>query len=389
MNRAPSPSPVDRFEFATAGRIRFGAGTLEESIPAMADLGRRVFLIHGKSGERAEALASGLRDRGCDVLPFSLSGEPTVEGVSAAADQARIAERDIVIGMGGGSVIDAAKAVAALVTNPGDPLKYLEVIGSGKPLDQRPVPCVAIPTTAGTGAEVTRNAVLRSEAHRVKVSLRSPLMLPDLAVVDPVPTRSLPPDMTAYTGMDALTQDLEAFVSRKANPLTDGFCREGLARAARSLMAAFQNGEDMAAREEMALASLFGGLALANGGLGAVHGFAAPIGGAFDAPHGAVCARLLPFVMAANIGALGGDEPTRYDEVARIVTGDVHARAAEGVAWVHTLCAALEIPGLSSWGITPADLPAILEKGKRASSMKGNPADLSDDVLLRILESSL
>ncbi len=245
-------------------------------------------------------------------------------------------EADLVVGMGGGSVIDAAKAIAALLTNPGDPLDYLEVIGRGLPLANACAPMMAIPTTAGTGAEVTRNAVLASPAHRVKVSLRSASMLPDVAIVDPELTLSMPPAVTAATGLDALTQCLEPFVSHLATPLTDGFCREGLARAARSLRRAYHHGSDVAARRDMALASLCGGLALANAKLGAVHGFAGPIGGMFDAPHGAVCARLLPLVMTANVRALEERSPNspalvRYAEVAKIVTGDADASIADGV----------------------------------------------------------
>ena len=230
------------------------------------------------------------------------------------------------IGLGGGSAIDAAKAIAALAANGGDPLDYLEVVGRGRSLTQPSLPCIAIPTTAGTGAEVTRNAVLASPEHGIKASLRSATMLPRLALVDPELTYSLPAAVTASTGLDALTQLIEPFTSSKANPLTDALCREGMMRAARSLRTAYEDGRDAAAREDMALASLFGGLALANAGLGVVHGFAGPVGGTFHAPHGAVCAAFLPHVMAVNARALRTRQPgsaalARYDEIARILTG--------------------------------------------------------------------
>jgi alcohol dehydrogenase class IV len=300
----------------------------------------------------------------------------------------------MVIGLGGGSVLDAGKAIAALLTNSGDLFDYLEVIGRGQPLKEPSAPYIAIPTTAGTGAEVTRNAVLASPEHKVKVSLRSPTMLPRLAVVDPELTYSMPPAVTASTGLDALTQVMEPYVSHLANPLTDAVCRQGIQRAGRSLRRAFDNGQDTEARKDMALASLFGGLALANAKLGAVHGFAGPIGGMFQAPHGAICARLLPFVMETNVNALASREPdssalARYDDVARLLTGDDTARSADGVAWVQELSQALAVPPLSDFGMTQEDIPAVVAKAKNASSMKGNPIVLSEEELSAILAEAL
>jgi alcohol dehydrogenase class IV len=243
---------------------------------------------------------------------------------------------------------------------------------------------VAVPTTAGTGSEVTRNAVLAADEQRVKVSLRSAKMLPRAAVVDPALTLSLPPAVTADCGLDALTQLIEPFVSSKRNPLTDALCRDGIVRAARSLRRAYEHGDDLAARTDMALASLFGGLALANAALGAVHGFAGPIGGMFPgAPHGAVCARLLPEIMHLNVAALRARAPAdpalaRYEEVARMVTGHLSATVEDGVAWVRELAEALQIRPLSAHGVTAAELLQIREKARRASSMKGNPIALTD-----------
>jgi alcohol dehydrogenase class IV len=253
---------------------------------------------------------------------------------------------------------------------------------------------MAIPTTAGTGAEVTRNAVLASPEHKVKVSLRSPTMLPRVALVDPELTYSMPPAITASTGLDALTQLIEPYVSSRANPMTDGLCREGMTRAARSLRRAYEQGDDVAAREDMALASLFGGLALANAGLGAAHGFAAPIGGAFDAPHGALCAALLPKVMQINVRALQERQPEhpslrRYREVAQILTGNEGAEVADGVHWVERLSAALRVPTLASYGIGPGDFPGLVQKAAAASSMKANPIALTPEEMKEILERAL
>jgi alcohol dehydrogenase class IV len=301
---------------------------------------------------------------------------------------------DLIVAMGGGSAIDAGKAIAALLANPGNLLDYLEVIGEGRPLPRSPAPFVAIPTTAGTGAEVTRNAVLASPEHRVKVSLRGPSMLPRLAVVDPDLTLDLPPEITASTGLDALTQLIEPYVCARANPVTDALCRDAIPRAARSLRRACEDGRDRAAREDMSLASLCGGLALANAGLGAVHGFAAPIGGMYPAPHGAVCAALLAPVMCMNLKVLRKKEPGssvlgRYEEVARWLTGRNSARAEDGADWVEALCAALKIPRLGAHGMEVKDIPDVCEKAARASSMKANPVPLSENELSEILRAAL
>ncbi len=383
-----------RFEFATATRIVFGPGRVSEVGALAAGMGQHALVVTGSTLSRAEPLLQSLHAQEIATTFFSVAGEPSTESVREGTALARGAGCDLVIGFGGGSPLDAGKAIAALLTNGGDPLDYLEVIGKGQALTQPPLPFIAIPTTAGTGTEVTRNAVLASPEHHVKVSLRSPLMLPRLAVVDPELTYSLPPEITASTGLDALTQVLEPYVSPAATPVTDALCREGLARAARSLRRAYHDGGDAAAREDMTVASLFGGLALANAGLGAVHGFAGPLGGMAAAPHGALCGRLLPYVMASNIHALRAREPEgpalrRYTEVAAILTGRLDATAEEGATWVRALCEELAVPGLAAYGIATSDFPTIVEKARHASSMKGNPITLTSEELLEILASVL
>lgn len=383
-----------RFEFATATRIVFGPGTVSEAAPMAAALGQRPLVVTGREPSRAASLLDGLESHGLESLTFAVAGEPTVGRVAEGTALARAAGCDVVIAIGGGSALDAGKAIAMLLANGGEPLDYLEVIGRGRPITRPSLPLVAIPTTAGTGTEVTRNAVLGSPEHGVKASLRSPLMLPTVAIVDPELTYGLPPAITASTGLDALTQCIEPFVTRKANPLTDAVAREGMVRAARSLRRAYENGADIGAREDMAVASLMGGLSLANAGLGAVHGFAGPIGGMFPAPHGAICARLLPLVMATNVAALQAREPAaavlaRYDEIARLLTGRTDAIAADGVRWVEELVAALHIPALGTYGVAEADFPQIVANSQRASSMQGNPIVLSDAELIAILQQAL
>lgn len=383
-----------RFEFATAGRILFGAGALREVGPIAKSLGRHALIVTGRNTERAESLLSLLNEQGISHTLFAAAGEPTVQMLGSGKQCAREAGCDLVIAFGGGSAIDAGKAIAALLANEGDVFDYLEVIGRGRPITQPPVPFLAIPTTAGTGTEVTRNAVIASPEHRVKASIRSPLMLPRVAVVDPELTYDLPPAITASTGLDALTQLIEPFVSVRANPLTDSVCREGMGRAARSLRRAYEHGDDTAAREEMSVASLFGGLALANAALGAVHGFAAPIGGMFPAPHGAVCAALLPHVMEVNLSALqrrapGSEVLRRFDEIARILTGTLQAKAEDGVKWVQELCAALQVPRLGAYGITKNDVSELCDKAVAASSTKGNPIALEKTEMREILDRAI
>ncbi len=383
-----------RFEFATATRILFGPGTLREVGPSAAEMGRRALVATGLAPAYTQPLLDLLSAQGVECISFPVTGEPTTDLVRLGTRLAKEEGCDLIVGFGGGSALDAGKAIAMLLTNGGDPLDYLEVIGKGKPITRPSAPCIAIPTTAGTGAEVTRNAVLGSPEHRVKVSLRSPLMLPRLAVVDPELTYSVPPAVTASTGLDALTQVLEPYVSIRANPLIDPLCREGMRRAARSLYRAYEHGDDTAAREDMAFTSLLGGLALANAGLGAVHGFAAVIGGMFPAPHGAVCARLLPYVMEVNTRALRQRQPEsivlrRYDEIARILTGRADAVAGDGIAWVQELCAALQIPALAAYGVTKADFPILIDKSSAASSMKANPIPLTRDEMWEVLERAL
>ena len=362
------------FEFATAGRILFGPGTASRLTAAAQSMGERPLVVTGSSAGRTAHLLGGL-----SCVPFAVAGEPTLETIRAGAEIARDARCDLVIAIGGGSAIDTGKALAAMVANPGDPLDYLEVIGRGQPLKHPSAPCIAVPTTAGTGSEVTRNAVLASPEHRVKASLRSPHMLPTLAIVDPELTLDLPRAITASTGLDALTQLIEPYVSNRANPMTDLYCTEGIRRAKSALPRAWGNGRDREARADMSLASLYGGLALANAGLGAVHGFAAAIGGMFSAPHGAICAAVLRHAMAVNIEALQQRDPTsqalrRYREI--------------GIDWVKDLCRQLEVPALRSYGVREADAESILDKAAHANSMKANPIVLTRDELRAILTSA-
>jgi alcohol dehydrogenase class IV len=377
------------FELATATRIVFGPGTRSEVAPAAAALGTRALLLCGDPG-RAAPLEASLVAHGLTVTRVEVRSEPTTDLARAALATARGAGADVVVALGGGSVIDTAKAVAALLTNGGELLDYLEVIGRGQALTRPAAPCIAVPTTAGTGAEVTRNAVLAVPAEQVKVSLRSPHLLPRLAVVDPELTLTLPPAVTASTGLDALTQVIEPYVCSAPNPITDALAAEGIRRAARSLRRVHAQGDDLAAREDLCVTSLCGGLALANARLGAVHGLAGPLGGRLGAPHGLLCAALLPHVLALNVRALDARAPgaavrPRFDEVARWLTGSSTAVASDGADWLAALGEDLHVPRLRRLGLGEAQVTDVAEQAARASSMKGNPIRLTVEELAEVL----
>jgi len=383
-----------QFEFATAAKIVFGAGKINSIGTLIEDYGNRVLIITGAPQSISEKLLNLLNLSEANRCLIKIDFEPTVSVVREVVERARKISPNLVIGIGGGSALDTSKATAALLTNPGDVTDYLEVAGLNKPLIHPSLPLIAIPTTSGTGSEVTRNAVIGSPLHHVKVSLRSHHLLPRIALIDPELTISVPPCITASTGLDALTQLIEPFTSNSPNPLTDALCLEGIRRVAHSLSQAYDYGKDLHAREDMSLASLFSGLALANAKLGAVHGLAGPIGGQIPAPHGAICASLLPHVMAANISALTDRYPDypsleRYAMVGRLLSGNPDANAETAIQWVQNFCLHAKIQSLSTFGLTESHFSTIIEKSLKASSMKGNPITLTENELRNILQRSL
>lgn len=379
------------FSLTIPSDIRFGAGRVAEVPEVIAGWSaERVLVITGRSSDRAAGLVEALAAKGVAASSYAVDGEPTIDvvrsGVVAAQGCAAV------IGYGGGSALDVAKAVAILAVSGADPLEHLEVIGEGRPITQPGLPCVAIPTTAGTGSEVTRNAVLSGDG--VKASLRSPLMLPRLAVVDPDLLVGVPAPTIAASGMDALAQVIEPFLSSKANPFTDALARDGIVRSARSLRQAFDHGmTDTGVREDLAITSLFGGLCLANAGLGAVHGFAAALGARLGAPHGAVCAAVLAPTLSVNLRAVRaratyGPTLSRLSELAGLLTGNPTAQPEAAIAWLADLTAALEIAGLAAYGLTDSDTAEVVAATQRASSMKANPIALTDDEVAEILNRS-
>lgn len=383
-----------RFEFSTATQVIFGPGTLSEVGHLAKGWGRRALVVVGRKQQRAQRLLEELEKARIGTTSVVIPREPTVDDVVSGAAAARRYGAEMVIGIGGGSVMDAAKAISALMTNEDPVNEYLEVVGAGHPLELPGAPWMAIPTTAGTGAEVTRNAVLSIPERGIKVSLRSHHLYAKVALIDPELALDMPPALTAATGLDALAQLIESYVSCKANPMTDSLCSAGIPRAAHALPLACKAPGDLPARTDLALASLWSGMALANSGLGVVHGLASPLGGYYRAPHGALCGALLGPSMEVNIRALRAREDgvhalARYTEVARWLTRRIDAQAEDGAAWIKHLVATLEIPRLSTYKVQDAQIPGMVEKALQASSMKGNPVVLSSEEVALIVRDAI
>lgn len=384
---------MKNFEFSTASKIIYGCGSVKQVGALSSSFGRRLLIIISKSAS-LKSIEDLLKSGFSKYEVYKVSGEPTYEAIENEIKTLRSIRPDVILAIGGGSTLDFAKVVSALMTNEGDLLDYLEVVGKNQPLVNSPIPMIAAPTTAGTGTEVTKNAVIKISDKAMKVSLRNEKLVPRIALIDPELTLDLPPQITASTGMDALVQLIEPFTSIKSNPFTDLFCIEGIKAISANLQKVYANPVDIQAREQMSFASLLGGLALANAGLGAVHGFAAVLGGMSPIPHGECCAGLLPAVFSANQKALLERDPQnpllgKFDEISRLVTRHSKAKTSDGVKWFGALIKELKIPQISEYGITLADFPAIIDKVKSASSMKANPVQLTEEELNRILSESL
>jgi alcohol dehydrogenase class IV len=382
-----------KIDFSTSNRIIFGSGEAKKIGDYISGLGKHVFVIRGNNPVYGNKFFESIEKLNLEISYFSVNREPDIEMLNEAVNQARKNLSDFVIGFGGGSVIDSGKVVASLLNNEGNLIDFLEVVGEGLPPKKPSKPFIAMPTTAGTGSEVTRNAVVDVPEKKVKVSMRNSYMLPAIALVDPELTLALPQQITATTGMDAFVQVIEPYVCNTPNPMVDMFCRDAIPRASINLIKAYQDGFNFEARENMSWVSLMGGLSLANARLGAVHGFAGPIGGMFHAHHGAVCACLLPAVEKVNIETLlenDSENPVlkRYRELSVWVTNDKDADLNDCINYFEELCKKMKIPRLQDLGIEKNDFPQIVEKAKNSSSMKGNPVRLNDEDLIHILELS-
>ncbi|TVR48717.1 MAG: iron-containing alcohol dehydrogenase [Rhodobacteraceae bacterium] len=374
---------ITPFGFATAGTLRFGRGTVSEAVPFACAQARRALLLRSRSVAAADELLHSLRQNS-DVLDLQASGEPDLPGVQANVEIARNFRPDLVIAIGGGAVIDHGKALAALIPAPHNAMRYLEVVGEGQPLDTAPLPLVAIPTTAGTGAEVTRNAVIQIPDAKRKVSLRDPRLYPALALVDPDLCLSCPKVVTLASGLDAITQVIEPFICSRANPMTDALCRDAIPRGLSALHRLMD--QDAAhAWDDMALTSLFGGLALSNAGLGAVHGFAGVIGGRTGGAHGAICGTLLVPVLKANAQA-APDSSIAKHRIAWVM--EQIAREFGHVEDFQNWIRAHGLPTISELGITEQMHASIAHDTLQSSSYRANPVDLQDGNLLQVLADS-
>jgi alcohol dehydrogenase class IV len=381
------------FEFISPTRIIFGKGGFRKCGVLARELGNNALVITGSGKVSVDGLRNLLRAEGIKWTEYRVKDEPNIGIILDGIRIAKDAKCDHVICLGGGSVMDAGKAIAAMMTNPGNLMDYLEVVGKGNSVNIQGLPVINIPTTAGTGSEITRNSVILVPEGKVKVSMRGKGMVAAIALIDPELTYSLSPETTATTGMDALTQVIEAYMSNSANPISDAYAIEGIRRGAESVLKAFQHGRDEEARENMVLTALFSGIALSQAGLGAVHGFAGVIGGLTDAPHGAICACLLSSVLRANFEEINkkiddNDSLIRFSKISQILTGTSPASPQSAIQWIRDLCKKLEIKGLSSLGVKMEDFDSIVQKAVVSSSMKKNPVILSEDALHRILNES-
>ena len=382
------------FEFATSTQIIFGRGSIQKFSTLIPELGSACLVITGRHSNERNPVIEILDRSNVNYHIFTVSGEPTDTVIHQGVAQAVQQKADFILAMGGGSVLDAGKAIGMLVANGGEVLDYIEVVGRGKKISKPSLPVIAIPTTAGTGSEVTKNAVITLTGVKIKASLRSALMLPRLAVVDPELLLSLPPQFTATTGMDALTQVIEPYLSNKANLLTDSLCLPAIRMGFESLSDCYHHPEDIDAREKMAYVSLMGGIALANAGLGAVHGYAAAIGGMFPIAHGAICAGLLPAVFEGNYRTLSGREPgnpalNKYQVLTETIPANKSGTVEGLFDCLYKLQQDIHIPKLTELGFDPARIPEVVEKASVASSMKANPIRLNNHELVDILNKCI
>lgn len=367
-------------------RIEFGVGAFEQTGKICAGFNaHKALILSGpnamKKSGHLDGLARQLRAQGMESVCFTgIEYEASPESVDAAVACAKDAGCDMVVAIGGGAVLDAGKAVCGIITKGGSIVDYLEGVGTGKQIIHDPVPFIALPTTSGTGSEATKNGVITSQKQHYKKNIRSEKLLPRVAIVDPALTCGCPAQQTAYSGMDALCQLIESYTARKHNPFTDALALEGIRHAALALPAAVQDGMNLEARTAMSLASVLGGICLANSGLSAAHGFASPIGGFFPIRHGLICGILLPHVMRLNAQA----EPQRFCDVGEALTGqrfsDAIIGAKAAVAFVEQLNKRVGIPAdFKDMNIPKDMIDPICAGALEGSSMKNNPVEMSMD----------
>lgn len=379
-----------KFEFIAPEKIIFGEETVTSVAGEAKKFGKRVCLITGKTAMNRSGILNNVRNSlenaDLEVIPFdNVIPEPTTKMVDECLSVVRTTGCEVVIGLGGGSALDVAKAVAGLANEKGISVEYQE----GRKIKKQGLPFIAIPTTAGTGAEASYNAVIINEERKVKQSIRDYSLMAKVAIVDPTLTLTLSPNITAISGMDTLVHLIEGYVSNSANPLTDALAIAGIKLVGSSLKKAVEDGQDKKSRTDMSLASLLGGMVLANAGLGAVHGLAAPLGPLYNIPHGLVCAILLPYVMEYNLEtSIPKFAQIAYSLDTQTTNLSVEGAAFESVVLVEELISSLNLPfNLSSLGVQERDLPIIVQGV--SSSLKYNPKEATFKELINILNNAM
>ncbi|WP_135383046.1 iron-containing alcohol dehydrogenase [Vibrio tasmaniensis] len=377
------------FQFMTSTKIIFGDGALSASLSLFNQYGYSVLLVTGNTLERTSIVTDYLDAQSMRYQHIAVSGEPNIKMVEEAAISARRFKPDMVVAMGGGSAIDMGKALAAVLPNQGSLYDYVEVVGRNVPLKTKPLPFIAIPTTASTGAEVTKNAVLKSGQDQVKISLRNPDMLADVAIVDPTLTHGTNLYLSGRGAMDAFTHLMEAYVCGEPNPLTDMICEEGLRKLSGSVIQACIYDEPQA-RSDLAFSSMLGGIAITNTKLGAAHGLASALGGKISAPHSVITARLAPFVMLENIAVAKeqqrSDILARYQRISQIVTDNVEATEEDAISWLSEVLDTLKLPTLLEFGVCEAQFDEVSADALKSVAIKGNPLPLNQERLVHILK---
>jgi len=377
------------FQFMTSTRIIFGEGALQSSLSVINQFGYSVLLVSGKNTQRASPIIQYIKMQGMRYQHVAISGEPNITMVEETALNGRKFKPDMVIAIGGGSVIDMGKALAAIIPNQGDVYDYVEVVGRNVPLKTKPIPFIAIPSTASTGSEVTRNAVLRSGQDKVKVSLRSPEMLADVAIIDPTLTYGTDAYTSGRGAMDAFTHLMEAYACGEPNPITDMICEEGLRRLSGSVLAGCLE-DNYRARSDLSFAAMLGGMAITNAKLGAAHGLASALGGKLAAPHSVITARLAPFVMQENIRAAKSagraDVLARYRKMAQLLTGRANASRNDAVLWTNMMLEKLKLPSLNEFGVCNTSFEQVADDALKSVAIKGNPLPLTKERLMFILQ---
>jgi alcohol dehydrogenase class IV len=376
------------FSFFSPQALHFGRGQSLRAAEMAATYGSKVLVVHGANAARAQWLVQSCGDAGLQIRTISCRNEPTLPDVEQALAALTGFTPDVVIALGGGSVIDFAKALAALLRCSGQPQEYLEVVGSGRALEHAPVPMIALPTTAGTGAEVTKNAVIAVPEQGVKVSLRDPRMVPDIAIVDAGLMQGAPRRVALAAALDAITQVIEPYLSVKANPMTDALCISAIPTGLKALRALVED-DASEAWDNMAWVSTCGGLALANSGLGVVHGFAGVIGGMTAAPHGEICGILLPAALESHLehARKGTDIHTRLHWVlGQIDICFATSGRGRGIIDLREWSMEMGLRRLSELGVTEANHIEVAQASQNTSSMKGNPFVLLCQELVTILQ---